>query len=128
MDTPEFNVPTTPPAAGSSQLQEQLDSLHHLVVSVLILLVVVSGTLTIFLLRQWQTARKDLSAYSPGANSLIAEYNRERGPRMDGFINKLTDYGRQHPDFIPILNKYGLNPTGAPAMTVPAAAPQKSSP
>jgi len=121
----------TPAPAELSQLQAKFDALNHLVVSVLILLVIISGTLTIYLLRQWSSTRKDLAAARPGAIQIIAEYNKERGPRMDAFINKLTDYGRTHTNFIPILLKYGVNPsslTSAPPAAVspaPASARKK---
>ena len=50
---------------------------------------------------------------------------------MDDFVNKITDYGRTHADFAPILAKYNLRPagaTGAPAATPvspPAVKPKK---
>ena len=110
-----------------SHLQSQIDSLNHLVTSLLILLVIVSGTLSVFLLRQYRMASKDLAAIRPGALQIIADYNKERAPRMDAFIERLRDYGRTHPDFVPILIRYGLVtniPTSAPAPP-PANVPKK---
>ena len=119
MDNPEIMSPT----ASADQLQQRLDSLKHLVVSVLILLIIVSGTLTIFLLRQWQSTRKDLADYKPSAEVAIAHYNKEEAARMDSLISRLTEYGRAHPDFRPVLMKYGIvQATGAAPAT---AAPQK---
>jgi hypothetical protein len=108
-----------------SQLQAKLDALNHLMISVLILLVVVSGTLTIYLLRQWSSARKDLVAFRPIAAQVVGQYNsnREFNARMDGFISQLTDYGRAHPNFAPILMKYGINPAVPSATPAAAAAP-----
>jgi len=105
------------------RLQAKLDALNHLVVSVLILLVIISGTLTIYLLRQWMSTRKDLAAFRPMAAQVIGQYNnsRERNARMDGFISRLTDYGRTHTNFAPILIKYGINPA-APSATPAASA------
>jgi len=86
---------------------------------------VVSGTLTIYLLRQWSSTRKDLAAFRPMAAQVIGQYNnnREWNARMDGFVSKLTDYGRAHPNFVPILMKYGINPAGPSATPAGAAAP-----
>ena len=44
---------------------------------------------------------------------------------MDDFVRKITDYGQTHPDFAPILAKYGIKPAvpAAAAPAVPAAAP-----
>src|SRR5436190_23728184 len=105
MDNPDSK---SPELVDESQWQAQLESLNHLVTSVLILLVIVSGTLSVYLLRQWQMARKDLAAIQPGALQIIADYNKERAPRMDAFIDKLKDYGRTHSDFVPILIRYGI--------------------
>ena len=67
---------------------------------------------------------------------MMAEYQKS-GPLMDEFTKKITEYGRTHPDFAPILAKYGLNTTSptsaptaspgslAPASLPPAAAPKK---
>jgi hypothetical protein len=120
----EVELKTSAPAE-LSQFQAKLDALNHLVISVLILLVVVSGTLTIYLLRQWSSTRKDLAAFRPMAAQVIGQYNnnREWNARMDGFVSKLTDYGRAHPNFVPILMKYGINPAGPSATPAGAAAP-----
>src|SRR5215831_4529499 len=103
MDTPQIKT-----ASEVEDLREQLNALNHLVVSVLILLVVVSGTFTIFLLRQWQSMRKDLASYKPNATLSIAYYNKEEAARMDAFIGRLGEYGKTNTDFKPILLKYGL--------------------
>jgi hypothetical protein len=123
MDNPDIK---SPEMVDESQWQAQLESLNHLVTSVLILLVIVSGTLSVYLLRQWQMARKDLAAIQPGALQIIADYNKERAPRMDAFIDKLKDYGRTHSDFVPILIRYGIV-SNAPAVggAVPGSAMPK---
>src|SRR5438093_842517 len=107
------------------RLQAKLDALNHLVVSVLVLLLITSGTLTIYLLRQWSSTRKDLAAFRPMAAQVIGQYNnnRERNARMDGFVSRLTDYGRTHTNFAPILMKYGINPAAPSAAPAASAAP-----
>jgi hypothetical protein len=121
----------TPVQADVSDLRAQYDQLRHLIASVLILVLVISGTLGIYLLRQWQTSRKDLAAIRPQAAQMIAEYQQKSGPLMSDFVKKIGDYGRAHPDFTPVLAKYGLMPRGstntpptAPS-SPPAAAPKK---
>jgi hypothetical protein len=119
------------PQPGANHLQGQYEALRHLVVSMLILVVVISGTLNIYLLRQWRSTSKDLAAIRPQAAQMINEYQKVSGPRMTEFIKKITEYGRTHPDFAPILTKYGIKPnaTGAPPVgatsPLPAAAPKK---
>jgi hypothetical protein len=120
----------TPVQSGMNDSQAQFDALHHLIVSILILVVVISGTLNIYLLRQWRTVSKDLAGIRPQAMQMVAEYQKVSAPLMADFIKKVTEYGRTHPDFAPILAKYNLKPAAAPAAAptspaTPAAAPKK---
>jgi hypothetical protein len=124
MDNPDIKSPAVS-EVEASQLAGQVESLQHLVTSLLVLLVIVSGTLSIFLLRQWQMARKDLAAIQPSALQIIADYNKDRSPRMDAFLEKLKDYGRTHPDFVPILVRYGLVTNAAPVAGAAPSAPKK---
>ena len=104
-----------------NDLQAQYDALRHLVVSVLILVIVISGTLNIYLLRQWRTVKRELTGFRPQAAQVIAEYQKVSGPLMTDFVKKIAEYGRTHPDFAPILTKYNLKPAGATG--APPAAP-----
>jgi hypothetical protein len=120
----------TPIQAGENDLQAQFDALRHLVTSTLILVIVVSGTFNIYLLRQWRTVSKELAQIRPQAAQIITDYQKS-GPMMDDFVNKITDYGRTHADFAPIMAKYNLRPAGAtgalpaPPASSPAAKPKK---
>jgi hypothetical protein len=116
----------TPVQPDLSDLQAQYDALRHLIVSLMILVVVISGTLNIYLLRQWRSTSKDLTAIRPQATQMIAEFQKVSGPLMQDFVKKIADYGRTHPDFVPVLAKYGLKPSSptnpppaAPATTAP---------
>ncbi len=111
MDNPELK---TSAPADSSQWQTQFEDLRHLVVSILILLVVVSGTFSVFLLRHWSQTRRDLAAYRIDASAFVDAYSKQGGPQMDAFVEKLKDYGRTHADFAQILARYGITP-GSPA-------------
>jgi hypothetical protein len=128
MDDFQNKQPVQPVA---NDLQDQMDSLRHLVISVLVLVIVVSGTFNLYLLRQVKYAKMDLGGVRQQANQMIAEYKRVNEPLMQEFLRKITDYGKTHPDFAPILTKYGVRATaitGAPPVTAisPAAtAPKK---
>jgi hypothetical protein len=115
----------TPAAPDLADLQEQFDSLHHLVVSILILSIVISGTLWIYLRRQVNATKAELEGIRPQATNIISQYDKVTGPAMDTFVARLVEYSRGHPDFAPILAKYGIKPspaTGAPAGTAPTGA------
>jgi hypothetical protein len=124
----EGRMPSQP---GLTDLQDQISALRHLAVSILILLVVISGTFTIYLLRQWRTVHKELAGFRPQANQLVSDYQRVSAPVMSDFVKKVTEYGRTHADFMPVLAKYGLKPgssTGAAPATAtspPPPAPKK---
>jgi len=111
----------TPLQPNANDLQAQYDALRHLVVSILILVIVISGTLNIYLLRQWRTTSKDLVGIRQQAAQMFADYQKMSGPYTD-FLKKVTEYGRTHPDFVPILAKYNLKPAGA--TSAPAATPK----
>jgi hypothetical protein len=118
----------TPLQTDANDLQAQLSSLQHLVVSILILLVVLSGTLNIYLLRQWVWAKRELAGIRPQATQAIADYQRQSAPLMNDFVKKITDYGRTHPDFTPILAKYNLKPGAAPTAPAPTVSAPHSTP
>jgi hypothetical protein len=111
------NLDTQSPSQSSANdMQAQYDALCHLVLSMLILVLVISGTLNLYLLRQWKIASKDLAGIRPQAVLMMTDYQKT-GPIMDDFIKKITDYGRGHQDFVPILAKYGIKTspsTGTP--------------
>ncbi len=55
MDNLEIRTPVQP---NVNDAQAQYDELRHLIVSVLILVIVISGTFNIYLLRQWRSTRR----------------------------------------------------------------------
>ena len=120
MDSLENKTPVQP---DSGDLQAQYDALRHMIVSLMVLVIIISGTLNIYLLRQWRSTSKDLTAIRPQATQMIAEFQKVSGPVMQDFVKKITDYGRTHPDFAPILVKYGL--TNPPSTLPTTSAPKK---
>ena len=120
-------APQPDATSGLEELRAQYDALSHLVVSLLVLLLIVSGSFNLFLLRQVKYARTDLQAVRPQITQMLAEYNKVSAPAIQNLIKQLTDYGRTHPDFVPILTKYGLKPGITPNLT-PAAATGSAAP
>jgi len=94
-------------ASQPSTLQEQYDSLRQLVSALLLVLLLVSGTLTIFLGRQWRFTKNEIDLLTPQASQILTEYNRSL-PMMQDFVRKLNEYAKTHPDFAPIATKYHL--------------------
>jgi hypothetical protein len=104
---------TSSPA--QNDLMDQMVALRHQVFTLLLALVVVSGTLTVFLYRQASLAGKDIAAIKPQVTQIMETFKRDQAG-MENFVKQLTAYGVTHPDFQPILKKYGipLPPAGAP--------------
>jgi hypothetical protein len=118
--------------SSTSDVQDRLDSLQHLLVSVLILMIIIGGTFWIFMMRQFRATSADLEFVKVQATNVMSQYQRN-GPIIDDVVKKLQDFGRTNADFVPILAKYGLQPgagtvPGAatrPSTSAPAKAPKK---
>jgi hypothetical protein len=116
MDNLENNLPIQ---AQAEPLPSRDDSLRQLVVSMLVLMIVISGTLNVFLLRQARTSSQELEAFRPQVNGIVSQYQKNVGPAMDDFVHKLVGFGKTHPDFALILNRYQPKSTPGPAQATP---------
>jgi hypothetical protein len=105
MNEPENN--------STDGLAAHVASLQRQVAVLLLALIVVSGTVTVYLWYQARTSGRDLEAIRPQATQVIQAFDQDR-PGMEKFVGQLITYGQAHPDFKPILQKYGI-----------AAAPKK---
>jgi hypothetical protein len=115
------------PSATQSELTElkaQCTSLRQLLGGLLVLMIVISGTLNIYLWRQYRMTGAELRMLRPQVGQLVADYQRVSAPAITEFLKKLNDYEKTHPDFTPILVKYNLKAagiTGAVPASVPSA-------
>ena len=114
---------SSPSQATVNELRSQYESLQQLVNSLLVLLLVISGTLNLFFWRTFRVTKGALDAERPQINQMVAEYNKGQGIAITNFLAKLVEFEKKNPDFSPILAKYGvpLGITGAPP--APAAPP-----
>lgn len=106
---------TPAPQADLNALQRECESLRHLVISILVLLIVISGAVNLFILRQTKYVQTDLKAVRPQVAQMLEEYNRTSAPLMNDFVQKLVVFGQKNSDFVPILLKYRLISTNPPA-------------
>ena len=103
----------------------------HLILGAMIIL---TGIVAASFYVQSRHLSSDIDSYRPVHNAAMQSYNQEKSA-VDIFVAKLAEYGRAHPDFEPILKKYGIPlPTNAVAPSVspgsqpagsPAATPGK---
>jgi hypothetical protein len=80
----------------------EISALKNQVFTLLLALVVVSGTLTVYLYREATNANKDVQ-------QLNAAVTQQEGS-INNFVGSLVAYGNKHPDFLPVLKKYGIVP------------------
>lgn len=104
MDEIENKGPSTP--ATESDLREQFESLRHAVGSALILLVIVSGTLTIYLRREAKVTSDELNGFRAATTNMFAIFQKQQAPAMAEFTKKIQQYGQTHQDFAPVLAKW----------------------
>ncbi len=121
MDTPDNQeeMPTLEAAEGS---RSNYESLAQFVISILILVIVISGTLNILLLRLWKNSKSDVEMLRPQYQNFVAMYQRNDAPAIEKITKTLSAYGATNPDYVPILAKYGFKPTPAPSLSAPPAA------
>jgi hypothetical protein len=124
METPQTPVPAQ---SEVSELRSQCAQLQQLVSSMLLILIVVSGTLSVFLLRQWRFVRAELAAAQPAAVQMLTEHTNSLAFTQN-FLKQIAEYGRTHPDFNPITLKYHLNDFLAKPGTTPVTSSLPPSP
>jgi len=89
----------------------EIAALKNQMFTLLVALIVVSGTLTVYLYRQAVLAGKDLAS-----GHQIEAGIRNNEANFQTFVTRLVAYGEKHPDFVPVLKKYGIAPVpGVPA-------------
>ncbi|MDA1274446.1 MAG: hypothetical protein O2960_10410 [Verrucomicrobia bacterium] len=87
-------------------LRESVQTLRSLFQATLVALVILAGSLSIFLLREVSLVRQQVREL----NQFASTYETTTVPMMRDFRYKLIEFARLNPDFAPILSKY-FNPT-----------------
>ena len=102
MNEPEMNSPAT------AELSNQVAALRCQVFTLMLALVVISGTLAAYLFYQSRVLGRDITNVKPQATQIIQAFNQSR-PRLENFVNQLIAYGQTHPEFQQqILEKYNI--------------------
>jgi hypothetical protein len=97
----------------SSDTNPEISALRNQIFILLVALVIVTGTLTVYLYRQASTTGKQINAIKPQAQQIVAAYNQNQ-PQILDFVNKLVAFGEKNPDFSQrVLKKYGITPDPA---------------
>lgn len=103
---------TTPDSSELTELRTECEQLRKQATNMLIALVVISGTLAAFLFLQvWRTG-KDTDTLREQQTEYAQRAQREQ-LFIHSLVPKLAEYGKTHPDFKPIMDKYGIGVTSA---------------
>lgn len=104
MSETELNSP------APAELSNQIAALRQQVFTLLLALVVVSGTLAAYLYYQSRVLGRDITNVKPQAVQVIQTFNQSR-PKLEGFVNQLVAYGQTHQEFQQqVLEKYNIKP------------------
>ncbi|HWY76806.1 MAG TPA: hypothetical protein VN281_14380 [Verrucomicrobiae bacterium] len=125
MNESETNLDVAPEAPEPTVrvLEEEVQSLRTLLVCTILVLLVLSGALNIFLLRQASVIGFQVSEQQ----RVVDQFNNVNAPIARDLWNRAIDYSKNHPDFkTNVVNKYSpyLGIPAAPA-TAPATVPKK---
>lgn len=119
-----MNEPQTPEPAPDEQAG-LLASIQRQITFMLLVLIVLSGTVTAYLCYQARVMAHQLEVLQPQARVVFANYQKNL-PHIEKFVQVLIAYGQRHPDFQPILKKYGIpltlsatNSASKPAISKP---------
>ena len=109
-DSKSFDAP---PDFGpdTANLREQYEILRKLFLAALVAMLIVSGSLAVFLVRQVTFVRRDVEGIRPQIDRLTANFKQVEEPQINSFVNSLINYAKTHPDFNPILAKYKITPS-----------------
>ena len=119
MDNLEFNPAASTTPASDSDLQVQVENLQKLVTYTLVVTIIAAAAFALFLRRQTQLTKAELDVLRPQKAQIDAQYQKLVGPEVEAFGRKLAEYGTTHPDFAPIMAKYGLTKPTGPTSAAP---------
>lgn len=119
-----------------SELKAQCAELQSQTHTLRIILLFVVGALCLFFWReanyhgaiaqQMQPQVMQASQYTE-ALSKQGSSSEKQLQAIQGAVSRLVEYGRSHPDYVPILTKYGIPiaPASSAPVATPASAPKK---
>jgi hypothetical protein len=116
MNDSEINSPSPSDLAG------QVAALQRQVFTLLLALIVVSGTLVAYLGYESHHLGRDTN----DINTKLVQPYKQKLPAIESFVSQLVAYGQAHPDFKAVLVKNGVvavatNTVSKPAAPAPAA-------
>jgi hypothetical protein len=124
-DTPTPLAPHPgPPSVTLESLAEAHESLRTALHVTLVMLVILTGTLFVFFLREVSIARRQIAELT----QVVGDYEKSAVPLMEDFRSKLQAFAKTHPDFAPIYARYFGSTNSAPLSSPMKAQPLSTNP
>ena len=92
------------------ELTDQIAALRRQMITLLLALIILSGTLTVYLWYQSRITGKEVSLIRPQVLQMMNVLNRS-----SLVVGELVTYGQTHPNFQPVLKKHGIPLTNSAA-------------
>jgi hypothetical protein len=126
LDTPLVPGRNPEPGASLAALAQDYQALRTAFHVLLFSLIVLTGSLFVFFLKEASIARREVTEYTRA----VADFQKNTVPVITDFRAKLEAYSRSHPDFIPIYTKYfgATNLASATALSNPGDAKGQAQP
>lgn len=107
---------SSPSASRPESIQRDIETLRFYFTAFVLLMVLISGSINLFLRRQVRLVRAQASEL----NYVVSDYNKNRAPLMDDFVNRLREFSKTHADYAPIFARY-IRPSETNVPTAPPA-------
>lgn len=113
--------------AALQELQQEVQSLRSFVMSVVVIVIVLSGAVNFYLLRQASLVTAQLAIQTEENKRNVEEFTTQTGPALAGLWKSVNDYAKANPDLQPLLAKYNFQGTlpSAPPASAPGIPPKK---
>ena len=124
MSDVNLSTSSSPNPINSSELAELKDLCADLQWQTHTLRIALLAVATVVCAFFWLEGRRNdqaLKGLRPQA-AQVFEANKVQDPVANRFVGQLLEFGKAHPDFAPILNKYGIQAAPAPVPAAPAPA------
>lgn len=129
-----LNPPTPTGRSSQGSLERDLRTLRLTVQIMLVSLVILSGSLGLYLFRQVSLLRRQVDASSRMAHQMATHFNFNLKTQAMAFEKQLLDFGQTNPAFQQQIARYFVSTTApsdqgsSPANAAPGAGPASSTP
>ena len=103
----EPQIESEPNPSTPVELTDQIAALRRQSTLQLLALIIISGTITVYMWYQSHITAKAIESLQPQTVQAIKVLQQNR-PNVDKLVRQLIVYGQSHPDFQPILKKYEI--------------------